>query len=108
VRIIGTGPAGSARAALLATHGVETMVVNRCRRLADTPRARIANQRTMEVLRDLGPTVEAEACMHAVERDRMGETVFCASLASEALGRMKRRGMGPRPAPSSRCPCPAA
>ena len=58
VLIIGTGPAGSATAALLASSGVETLVVNRYRWLANTPRAHITNQRTMEVLRDLGPEVE--------------------------------------------------
>ena len=65
VLIIGTGPAGSATAALLSTYGVENMVVNRYRWLANTPRAHITNQRTMEVLRDLGREVEAEAYMHA-------------------------------------------
>ena len=65
VLVIGTGPAGSATAALLASYGVETMVVNRYRWLANTPRAHITNQRTMEVLPDLGQEVEAEAYMHA-------------------------------------------
>jgi 2,4-dichlorophenol 6-monooxygenase len=54
VLIIGTGPAGSAAAALLSTYGVENMAINRYRWLANTPRAHITNQRTMEVLRDLG------------------------------------------------------
>ena len=67
VLTIGTGPAGSATAALLSTYGVENMVINRYRWLAATPRAHITNQRTMEVLRDLGWEVEAEAYMHATE-----------------------------------------
>ena len=54
VLIIGTGPAGSATAALLASYGVDNLVINRYRWLANTPRAHITNQRTMEVLRDLG------------------------------------------------------
>jgi hypothetical protein len=54
VLIIGTGPAGSATAALLSSYGIENMAINRYRWLADTPRAHITNQRTMEVLRDLG------------------------------------------------------
>ncbi len=95
VLIIGTGPAGSSAAALLATYGVETMVVNRYRWLANTPRAHITNQRTMEVLRDLGPEVEAEAYMHATEQDLMGENVFCESLAGEEIGRMKSWGKHP-------------
>lgn len=95
VLIIGTGPAGSATAALLASFGVEVMVVNRYRWLAHTPRAHITNQRTMEVLRDLGPEVEAEAMMHATHQDLMGENVFCESLAGEELGRMKSWGNHP-------------
>ena len=95
VLVIGTGPAGAASAALLASYGVEVMVVNRYRWLANTPRAHITNQRTMEVLRDLGREVEAEAYLHATEQDLMGENVFCESLAGEEIGRMKSWGKHP-------------
>ncbi len=95
VLIIGTGPAGSASAALLATYGVENMVINRYRWLANTPRAHITNQRTMEVLRDLGREVENEGYMHATEQDLMGENIFCESLAGEEIGRMKSWGKHP-------------
>jgi 2,4-dichlorophenol 6-monooxygenase len=95
VLIVGTGPAGSATAALLSSYGVANMVVNRYRWLSNTPRAHITNQRTMEVLRDLGPDVEAEAMMHATAQDLMGENVFCESLAGEEIGRMKSWGKSP-------------
>jgi 2,4-dichlorophenol 6-monooxygenase len=95
VMIVGTGPAGSATAALLASYGVNTFIINRYRWLANTPRAHITNQRTMEVLRDLGQEVEAEAYMHATDQDLMGENVFCLSLAGEELGRMKSWGKSP-------------
>lgn len=95
VMIIGTGPAGSATAALLATQGINTFVINQYRWLANTPRAHITNQRTMEVLRDLGTEVEKEAYMHATDQDLMGENVFCESLAGEELGRMKSWGKHP-------------
>jgi 2,4-dichlorophenol 6-monooxygenase len=49
----------------------------------------------MEVLRDLGKDVEAEAYMHATNQDLMGENVFCVSLAGEELGRMKSWGKHP-------------
>ncbi len=95
VLIIGTGPAGSSLAALLATQGVKTLVVNRYRWLANSPRAHITNQRTMEVLRDLGPEVEEEAYQHATEQELMGQNVFCSSLAGEELGRLSAWGTHP-------------
>ncbi len=95
VLIIGTGPAGSSAAALLSTYGIENVAINRYRWLANTPRAHITNQRTMEVLRDLGPEVEADAYLHATEQELMGENVFCESLAGEEIGRMKSWGTHP-------------
>ena len=95
VLIIGTGPAGSATAALLSSYGIENMVINRYRWLANTPRAHITNQRTMEVLRDLGRDVEDEAYMFAAGQELMGENVFCTALAGEEIGRMKSWGMHP-------------
>ena len=95
VMIVGTGPAGAATAALLASSGIKTFIINRYRWLANTPRAHITNQRCMEVLRDLGQEVEDEAYMYATEQDLMGENVFCESLAGEELGRMKSWGKHP-------------
>ncbi len=95
VLIIGTGPAGSATAALLSTYGVENMAVNRYRWLANTPRAHITNQRTMEVLRDLGEEVETEAYQQATPKELMGTNVFCTSLAGEELGRLRTWGTEP-------------
>jgi 2,4-dichlorophenol 6-monooxygenase len=95
VLIIGTGPSGSAAAALLSTMGVENMVVNRYRWLANTPRAHITNQRAMEVLRDLGRDVEDEAYLFATHQELMGENIFCESLAGEEIGRMKSWGNHP-------------
>ncbi len=95
VLVVGTGPAGSATAALLATYGVDVLVINRYRWLANSPRAHITNQRTMEVLRDLGREVEAEAYLHAAPQELMGENVFCESLAGEEIGRIKTWGTHP-------------
>lgn len=95
VLIIGTGPAGSATAALLSTYGIANMAVNRYRWLANTPRAHITNQRAMEVLRDLGRNVEDEAYMFATHQELMGENIFCESLAGEEIGRMKAWGNHP-------------
>lgn len=95
VLIVGTGPAGSATAALLSSYGVKNMAINRYRWLANTPRAHITNQRAMEVLRDLGHDVEKEAYMHATRQALMGENIFCESLAGEEIGRMKSWGNHP-------------
>ena len=95
VLIVGTGPAGGATAALLSTYGVANMAINRYRWLANTPRAHITNQRTMEVLRDLGPEVEAEAYTQATPKELMGTNVFCTSLAGEELGRLRTWGTEP-------------
>ncbi|MFC3087369.1 FAD-dependent monooxygenase [Tabrizicola soli] len=95
VLVVGSGPAGSATAALLASCVVEVLVINRYRWLANTPRAHITNQRTMEVLRDLGPEVESEAMKHATHQELMGNNVFCESLTGEELGRMQSWGTAP-------------
>ena len=93
--IFGTGPAGSATAALLSTYGIENMVINRYRWLANTPRAHITNQRAMEVIRDLGREVEDEVYIYGTGQDLMGENVFCTSLAGEEIGRLKTWGTHP-------------
>ena len=95
VLTIGTGPSGSATAALLSSYGIQNMAINRYRWLANTPRAHITNQRAMEVLRDLGRDVEDEAYMFATHQDLMGENIFCESLAGEEIGRMKSWGNHP-------------
>ncbi len=93
VLIIGTGPAGASAAALLSTYGVRCMVVNKYGWTARTPRAHITNQRTMEVLRDLG--LEGEAVAQATPAELMGENTYCTSLAGEELGRIKTWGTHP-------------
>ncbi|MBP2479017.1 2,4-dichlorophenol 6-monooxygenase [Crossiella equi] len=93
VLVVGSGPAGGAAAALLATYGVRTVLVNKYGWLANTPRAHITNQRTMEVLRDLG--VEQEALALGVPQDLMGDTVLCTSLTGPEIARIRSWGSGP-------------
>ena len=93
VLVVGSGPAGSSAATLLSTCGVDNILVTKYRWLADTPRAHITNQRTMEVLRDLG--LEDEAMLYATPNHLMGNNVFCTSLAGEELGRMRSWGSDP-------------
>ncbi|MEW2118838.1 FAD-dependent monooxygenase [Streptomyces sp. NPDC005474] len=93
VLIVGSGPAGATAALALSTYGVPNIVVTRYASLADTPRAHITNQRTMEVLRDLG--VERDVVARATPQHLMGNTTFCTSLAGEELGRVRSWGNDP-------------
>ena len=95
VLIVGSGPAGSAAALALSTYGIRNVVVTKYRWLADTPRAHITNQRTMEVLRDLG--VEDEVNQKRSHQNLMGNNVFCTSLAGEEIGRLYSWGQQPEP-----------
>lgn len=92
VLIIGSGPTGATAALALATYGVKAHMVSRSNWLADTPRAHITNQRTMEVLRDLG--IEDEAVQYATPWAQMGDTLFTTSLAGEELVRLRTWGTG--------------
>ncbi|MGI5219137.1 FAD-dependent oxidoreductase [Nocardia sp. CA-290969] len=92
VLVVGTGPAGSAAALALATYGVKVHLVNRWNWLANTPRAHITNQRTVEVLRDLG--VEEEAAKYATPWELMGDTLFTTSLAGDEIARVRTWGTG--------------
>ena len=93
VLIVGTGPAGSSASLMLSTYGIDHVTITRFRRLVRTPRAHITNQRTMEVLRDLG--VEEDAKEKATPQELMGNNVFCESLAGEELGRLYSWGNHP-------------
>lgn len=92
VLVVGAGPAGATTALALATYGVRVHVVSRYNWLADTPRAHITNQRTMEVLRDLG--LEEEAYRYATPWKLMGDSLFTTSLAGEELVRIRAWGTG--------------
>ena len=111
VLIVGSGPAGSAAALALSTYGVRAMVVTKYRWLADTPCAHITNQRTMEVLRDLG--IEREVADKSSPQELMGNNIFCTSLAGEEIGRLHSWGTHPNrladytlSSPTRICDCP--
>ncbi|WP_433799942.1 FAD-dependent monooxygenase [Actinomycetospora sp. CA-084318] len=93
VVVIGLGPAGGTAALALATYGVRVHAVTMFPWVANTPRAHITNQRTMEVLRDLD--VEEEAQRYGTPWDQMGDTLFAGgSLAGEEIARMRTWGTG--------------
>jgi 2,4-dichlorophenol 6-monooxygenase len=94
VLVVGSGPAGGAAALLLATYGVRVRLITKYGRLADTPRSHITNQRTMEVLRDIG--IEDRLMREATPWHLMSNTTFCTSLAGDELGRVPSWGTDPR------------
>ncbi|MER9296834.1 FAD-dependent monooxygenase [Mesorhizobium sp. M0621] len=93
VLVVGSGPAGSAAAALLSSYGVKNVQITKYGWLSDTPRAHITNQRTMEVLRDLG--VEHKAKQFSSHQHLMANNVFCYSLTGEEFGRILSWGNHP-------------
>ena len=93
VLVVGTGPAGATAALTLATLGVEHMVVTKYRWTANTPRAHITNQRTVEIFRDLG--IEDDIKANGTPQHLMGDTVFCTSLSGDEIGRVRTWGTHP-------------
>ena len=93
VLVVGTGPAGATAALALATLGVEHLVVTKYRWTANTPRAHITNQRTVEIFRDLG--IEDEITANGTPQHLMGDTVFCTSLSGDEIGRVRTWGTHP-------------
>ncbi|GAB3310430.1 phenol 2-monooxygenase [Epidermidibacterium keratini] len=93
VLIVGSGPAGAAAALCLSTLGVANIMVTKYRWTANTPRAHITNQRSMEVFRDLG--IEQQVLDDATPHELVGDTVFCTSIAGEEIGRIRTWGTRP-------------
>ena len=92
VFIVGSGPTGGTAALALATYGVRVTVATYWNWTANTPRAHITNQRTMEVLRDLG--VEEEVRKYETPWASMGDTLFTTSFAGEEIARLRTWGTG--------------
>ena len=61
VLVVGSGPAGASAALFLSTLGVDNIMITKYRWTANTPRAHITNQRTMEIFRDVGVEPEVLA-----------------------------------------------
>ncbi|KGM27427.1 hypothetical protein KS18_15015 [Photorhabdus luminescens] len=93
VLIVGSGPSGSAAALFLSTYGINTMVITKHRWLANTPRAHITNQRTIEILSEFG--VGDELMASSVLNEVMGNSIFCETLAGNEIARIKSWGAHP-------------
>src|SRR5437016_3412302 len=93
VLVVGAGPAGLAASALLARYGVSAITVTKYAGTANSPRAHITNQRTGEVLRDLG--IEERVRAFATPSNLMGNTGWGASFAGQEIARLMTWGSGP-------------
>lgn len=94
VVIVGSGPAGASAALFLSHLGIPNIMVTKYRWTANTPRAHITNQRTMEIFRDMG--IEEQVLADATPHELMGDTVFCTSITGDELGRILTWGTHPR------------
>ncbi len=93
VLVVGAGPAGLTASALLARSGVSAITVTKYASTANSPRAHITNQRTVEVLRDLG--IEERVRAFATPNNLMGNNVWAASFAGQEIARLMTWGSGP-------------
>jgi len=92
VLVVGTGPMGATTALALATYGIRVEAISKWNWLANTPRAHITNQRSVEILREFG--LEDEAKKHATPWDQMGDGLFTTSLAGPEVARLRAWGTG--------------
>ncbi|WP_207080859.1 FAD-dependent monooxygenase [Novosphingobium sp. KA1] len=93
VLIVGAGPAGASTAIFLGKQGISTLMISRNRGTADTPRAHIVNQRTMEVMRDAG--LEADCLAVGSPSSDIANTFFLRGLAGEEMARQWAWGNTP-------------
>jgi 2,4-dichlorophenol 6-monooxygenase len=93
VLVVGAGPAGLTASALLARSGVDAITVTKYPSTANSPRAHITNQRTVEVFRDLG--IEDQVRAVATPNDLMSNNVWAASFAGPEIARLQTWGSGP-------------
>nr|WP_257542470.1 FAD-dependent monooxygenase [Sphingobium sp. CFD-1] len=93
VLVVGAGPAGATMALLLATYGIPVLAVARHPRSAPTPRAHITNQRTMEIMRDMG--IEETCLRQASPAKAMSHTLWIESMVGEEIARGWSWGQDP-------------
>lgn len=93
VFIVGAGPTGLSAACLLATQGIQALAITRYPGTANSPRAHITNQRTVEVFRDLG--IEPRILQAATPAELMSNNVWATSFAGTEIARLQTWGTGP-------------
>jgi 2,4-dichlorophenol 6-monooxygenase len=92
VLVVGAGPAGLAATALLAKYGIRTTTITRYPGTANSPRAHITNQRTVEVFRDLG--IEDRVRAVATPNHLMTNNIWATSFTGTELARLQTWGTG--------------
>ena len=98
VLIVGGGGAGLTASMLLSQLGVETLLVSALPTTSILPKAHVLNQRTMEILDDVG--VADEIYARGTPAEQMRHTAYYAGLAGadpvcgRALGRLECWGAG--------------
>jgi 2,4-dichlorophenol 6-monooxygenase len=93
VLVVGAGPSGAVAALLLARHGIDTLMISHSRWVADSPRAHITNQRTMEVMRAVGLEETCKAV--ATPGELMANHVMMNAVNGLEFGRMWSWGQDP-------------
>lgn len=92
VLIVGAGPSGLTTSLSLTRLGVPHIVLDRYPATAHTPRAHIVNQRTMEIMRDLG--LEKHILEKAIPHNLMANNVWFMSMAGDEVVRSQAWGAG--------------
>lgn len=93
VLVVGAGPTGLTASALLARYGVSTLTVTKHPTVANTPRAHITNQKTVEIFREIG--VEEQVLKAGIPIREFGDTVWATSFSGTELARLSAWGTGP-------------
>lgn len=94
VLVVGAGPAGLASSALLGMLGVRAITISRHPGTAPQPRATHMNQRTVEILRDLG--AEERLAKAGQPLKSLGNNVLATSFTGLELFRYASYGTGSR------------
>ncbi|KAB5576328.1 FAD binding domain-containing protein [Coniochaeta sp. 2T2.1] len=92
--IVGTGPAGGALAAFMASYGMKGLIVSRDPSNADTPRAHITNMAALDCLRDFG--LDTQCYQLGTDNDSMRHTRWSNTMAGKEYGRIYSWGNDPR------------
>ncbi|WP_334028587.1 FAD-dependent monooxygenase [Alteromonas sp. P256] len=92
VLVVGAGPAGISAALFLAKLGINAVTITKYPWLADTPRAHITNQRTIEVFRDQG--LEAKMKKAAIPQEKMANVCWMKRFNEQEICRFEAWGGG--------------